>query len=176
MLHFIRHGQTDANLNRINSGGEYDVPLNENGIAQARAFSTANHEFLKTVDVVFVSPMIRTRQTAELVLGKHVKPITILEDLREIDVGQWSQRSHDESGDFLTERRDPPGGENLKDFYRRTIRALRHAADTHDGNALVVSHGGLWYAYADLAGHPVDFIGNCEKQEVCRLKLKGIKV
>src|SRR4051812_13526472 len=104
MIYFIRHGQTDANLNRINAGGEHDIPLNATGIEQARAFNAANQEFIESVDAVYVSPMLRAQQTAELVMGHYTKPVEIIEDLREIRLGQWSQVSHDITGNYFTEQ------------------------------------------------------------------------
>src|SRR5688500_11044140 len=112
MIFFIRHGQTDANLNRLNAGGEYDIPLNSTGMAQAKAFSAAHQDFIRTIDAVFVSPMIRARQTMDLVLEGHQKPVTIIDDLREIMLGEWTAAPFDISGNYFTEQRDPPGGES----------------------------------------------------------------
>ena len=44
---------------------DYNTPLSEEGIAQARATGSRLHEVIPTVDVVFISPHLRTRQTYE---------------------------------------------------------------------------------------------------------------
>lgn len=176
MIYFIRHGQTDANLKRINAGGGPggDVPLNETGLAQARAFSAAHQEFIESLDHVFVSPMIRAQQTAELILAGHNKPTENLHDLREMELGEWEGVSYDVSTDFFHNQVQPPGGESWLNFKTRSVKALRHAGRAHEGRVLVVAHGGIWFNYAQLAGHPELFIENCTRLDVCRDKLAKI--
>ena len=178
MLYFIRHGQTDANLNRINAGGgpSGDVPLNETGMEQARVFSAANQDFIQSLDAVFVSPMIRAQQTAELILAGHRKPMATHEDLREMVLGEWEGKSYDISRDFFQAQREPPGGESWLHFRTRSIRALQHAAAHHTGKVLVVAHGGIWFNYANLTGHSELFIENCTRLDVCRVQLGKIAV
>lgn len=60
-LLFIRHGATAGNLRRCYIG-RTDEPLCEAGIAQVKALQKRG----LSVDRLFVSPMLRTRQTAEL--------------------------------------------------------------------------------------------------------------
>lgn len=176
MLYFIRHGQTDANLHRINAGGgpDGDVPLNEAGLAQARAFSAAQQEFIESLDYVFVSPMIRAQQTAELIMSGHNKPTMNLQDLREMELGEWEGKSYDISLDFFEAQREPPGGETWLQFRTRSINALRHAAASHEGKVLVVAHGGIWFNYAHRIGHPELFIENCTRLDIYRDKLAKI--
>ncbi len=174
MIHFIRHGQTDANLDRINAGGEYDIPLNVAGVAQARAFSESHQEFIAELDAVFVSPMLRARQTADLILSGHKTPVEIIEDLREIRLGKWSAASYQMTGDYFTEQRDPPGGESWTDFHRRAIRGLRQAAESHKGKLLVVAHGGIWFSYAWQSGHSETHLANCTRRDIGRVELEGI--
>ena len=60
-LLFIRHGATEGNLRRRYIG-RTDEPLCEAGIAQVKALQKRG----LSVDRLFVSPLLRTRQTAEL--------------------------------------------------------------------------------------------------------------
>lgn len=172
MIYFIRHGQTDANLNKINAGGESDIPLNETGMAQARAFNTANQEFIKSIDTVFVSPMIRARQTMELVLGHHQKPIEVVEDLRERMIGEWAGLPYEATGDYFDSH--PKDGESWPVFLKRSIDVLHYAAKKHAGRVLVVAHGGIWYSYASRIAHPVLHIDNVGREEVCRIRLADL--
>jgi probable phosphoglycerate mutase len=174
MIHYIRHGQTDANLNHLNAGGEHDIPLNATGMLQAQDFHAANQDFIETLDAIYVSPMLRAQQTADLILGHHKKPIEIIEDLREIKLGQWSTVPYKITGDYFAEQRDPPGGETWPEFHSRTIRALRQAANSHSGKILIVAHGGLWFSYAHQINHPQNHMANCTRQEICRIKLAGL--
>lgn len=172
MIYFIRHGQTDANFHKLNAGGETDIPLNETGMAQARAFNEAHQEFLETIDTVFVSPMIRARQTMELVLGHHKKPVEIVDDLRERMIGEWAGLPYEATDGYFDTH--PKDGESWPVFLKRSIDALRYAANKHAGKVLVVAHGGIWYSYASLSSHPLLHIDNVGREEVCRIKLSGL--
>lgn len=176
MIYFIRHGQTDANLNRINAGGGPggDVPLNETGMAQAREFSRAHQAFIDSIDHVLVSPMLRAQQTASLILNGFHKPSENLHDLREMELGEWEGKSYDISLDFFEAQREPPGGESWLNFRTRSINALRYSGRLHEGNVLVVAHGGIWFNYAHMTGHKELFIENCTRLDVCRVKLAEI--
>ena len=60
-IFFIRHGATEGNLRRRYIG-RTDEPLCEAGIAQVKALQKRG----LSVDRLFVSPMLRTRQTADI--------------------------------------------------------------------------------------------------------------
>ena len=68
MIYFIRHGQTDDNLNQIYTG-QKDVPLNQNGIEQAK--STAKELKDTKIDICFCSPLLRAKQTSEEIMKYH---------------------------------------------------------------------------------------------------------
>jgi broad specificity phosphatase PhoE len=174
MLYFIRHGQTDANLKRINAGGEYDIPLNATGMEQARLFSQGNQDLIASFDTIFVSPMIRAQQTADLILTGHQKPMIVIENLREWMLGDWSGTSYDTTQDLFTGDHAPPGGETKTAFYTRAIRALQDAGKRDVGKALIVAHGGIWFSYAHYTSHPVSHLENCSHQEICRVRLGKI--
>ena len=67
MIYFVRHGQTDSNVNKVFPA--QDVPLNENGIEQARqtALSLKDVEFA----ACYCSPHLRAKQTCEAILQYH---------------------------------------------------------------------------------------------------------
>ena len=84
----VRHGETNWNR-QGRFQGQIDIPLNEQGHAQAHAAG----EFLKTValDRAYTSSMSRPRQTAEAILklqGASV-PMTSCPGLVEIGHGAW---------------------------------------------------------------------------------------
>jgi 2,3-bisphosphoglycerate-dependent phosphoglycerate mutase len=175
VLYFIRHGQTDANLNRINAGGEYDVPLNETGKAQACAFAAAQQPLIESLDAVYVSPMIRAQQTMELIIAGHNKPVEVVENLREWKLGTWSKLTYEATPNLFTTNDAPEEGESRLQFFKRGINALQYVNTAHSGKILVVAHGGIWYSYAHYAAHQVTDLANCAHQEMCRKTLGGIK-
>ena len=87
-LYIIRHGETEWNkIGRYQ--GITDVPLNDNGIAQAKACANA----LKDVhfDRILSSDLSRALVTAETIRGNRNVDITVDSRLREIDFGDWEK-------------------------------------------------------------------------------------
>lgn len=65
--YFMRHGETDANLEKRLSDGLDDTPLNANGQAQAlKSAETMKARGMK-FDIIFVSPLARAQETAKIV-------------------------------------------------------------------------------------------------------------
>ena len=92
-IFFIRHGATEGNLRRRYIG-RTDEPLCEAGIAQVKALQKRR----LSVDRLFVSPMLRTRQTADILFPK--MHYTVVDGLIETDFGRFEGKSADElSGD-----------------------------------------------------------------------------
>ncbi|MGH0000979.1 histidine phosphatase family protein [Pseudovibrio ascidiaceicola] len=94
-LLYVRHGQTDWNLEGRMQGGQ-DIPLNDTGRKQARRNGMVMKDFLpdlgKTADdFIFVSsPMIRARETMEILrkeMGLDPHDYKVDERLREITFG-----------------------------------------------------------------------------------------
>ena len=70
MLYIIRHGKTDWNV-RHKLQGRTDIPLNEEGRQMAEA---AREEYRDVhFDVYFCSPLIRARETAEILFEENPK-------------------------------------------------------------------------------------------------------
>lgn len=65
-LLFLRHGQTDWNAQGLFQG-RTDIPLNETGRAQARAQAAALLHHDPPVEVIYASPLLRAKETAEIV-------------------------------------------------------------------------------------------------------------
>lgn len=92
-IFFIRHGATEGNLRRRYIG-RTDEPLCEAGIAQVKALQKRG----LSVDEVFVSPLLRTRQTADILFPK--MHYTVVDGLIETDFGRFEGKSADKlSGD-----------------------------------------------------------------------------
>lgn len=142
----LRHGQTDWNLtHRIQ--GSVDIALNERGLAQARAASTALADAQLTA--VISSPLERALVTAQLVNARHGHAISTDSRLAERAHGRFegwtvqeiiAEIGPDDVDDFF---QHSPELESWDDVSRRVIDALHMAATTHpEGTTLVVSHGG----------------------------------
>ena len=149
-LLLVRHGETDWNR-QGRFQGQIDIPLNENGRAQAAAAG----EYLKAVrfDRAYTSSMARPRQTAEGILQHHPGvPLTSVPHLVEIGHGEWEGRLEEEISATWPElladwKRAPetvqmPAGETIHDVWDRSLKGWQTiAASLHpDETALVVAH------------------------------------
>jgi len=83
---FMRHGEADNNVNRILVGRHIESHLTEIGKQQVR--DTANYLKEIVIDKVFVSPVIRARETAEIVCDVINLDYEIDERLYEIELGK----------------------------------------------------------------------------------------
>jgi broad specificity phosphatase PhoE len=139
-----RHGQTDYNANQ-RFQGLLPVPLNETGRTQAAELAdlAASHGFR----ALWCSPLLRARQTAEIVGARiGLEPVED-ERLVETDTGDWTDRwwsEVDPEGLAAFRRADInfafPGGESFRHQTKRVIAALQDVAQGSKP-ALVVCHG-----------------------------------
>ena len=167
-LLLARHGQSVSNAVRRFQGIQ-DVPLSDLGHRQAAALGAALRR--GRLRHVYASPLERARRTAEAVGAEVGVPLTLIDDLRELSLGEWEGCTVEEiralPGDPYTRwvrdpvRHLPPGGEPLADVQARALRAVDAIAAAHpDGDeVLVVSHGGIISAYlAHCLGLPLSSI------------------
>ncbi len=147
----IRHGATannDAVPPRL-QGARSDPPLSETGMLQADRLA----DFLARLPIreVFASPLLRARQTADRVAEIHCTTTQTVEQLHEIDCGQWEGLTWDDVErrwpehyrNFVANPVEVPylGGESLADVERRVVPALRRLADDCRGKMIaVVAH------------------------------------
>jgi len=94
-LYFVRHGQSEANVQSVISNRDLPHPLTELGRQQAMQLAQA----MAAVPVtrIYSSPLLRARQTAEILSAALGAPIEITDALREFDCGIAEGRSDDEA-------------------------------------------------------------------------------
>jgi phosphoserine phosphatase len=130
-LLLVRHGETNWNREGRFQGIK-DIPLNENGKKQAQKAA----DFLKDIDLDFAvsSPMLRPKETAEIILQSHPQvKLETKKDLMEIGHGLWEGKLENEiENDFpgllqqwqtKPETVQMPEGENLQQVWDRAIAA-----------------------------------------------------
>jgi broad specificity phosphatase PhoE len=180
-LLLARHGQSVSNAIRRFQGAQ-DVALSPLGMRQAEALGQAVSR--RAIAHVYVSPFERARQTAEIALAGLGLPLTVVDDLRELSLGEWEGCTVEEirtrPGDpYARWVRDPvqcppPGGEPLADVQARVLRAVERitAAHPNGDDVLIVSHGGVISALlAHCFGLPLSSIwriavANCSLSEI----------
>ena len=140
-LYLVRHGETDWNRQR-RIQGLTDIPLNDEGRAQARA--TGKLLARREWDGVFTSPLGRARETAELIAAEvGCGEPQIVDALVERNYGDAEGMEFDEIESRWPDRMAVPGQETREDVVARVLPALHQLAAQHPGRSLiVVSHGG----------------------------------
>jgi broad specificity phosphatase PhoE len=167
-LLLARHGQSVSNAVRRFQGVQ-DVALSELGALQAEALGLAIRRL--RIAAVYTSPLERARRTAEIAAAGLGVPLTPVDDLRELSLGDWEGRTVEEiralPGDPYEQWvRDPvaclpPGAEPLTEVQARVVSAMADIAARHPNGqqVLVVCHGGVISAYlAHCLGLPLSSI------------------
>ncbi len=166
LLWLVRHGESTANLARHRAEAEKaltiefdereaDVPLSENGSAQAISVGHWFNLQTEKPTVIFASPYLRTLETSRLIVeNAKFENVEILQDerLRERELGifdrltklgamqkfpeECEKREH--FGKFYYR---PPGGESWADISLR-LRFFWHdlCLNFADGKVLIVTH------------------------------------
>jgi broad specificity phosphatase PhoE len=158
-FYFLRHGQTDWNVaGRFQ--GQTDIPLNDNGRAQA----TALNEQIAQLDLgmIYASHLSRAHDTAKLVNSSAGLLVEIMDEIKEVTIGEREGHPRGEwyvkwkAGELVI-----PGAETRADFRSRVTVGLNKAL----GKAsvpLIISHGGVYGALEEVINiTPKVSITNC---------------
>ena len=145
-IYIVRHGETEANKNGYLQGWT-DVPLNENG----RIIAELTGRGLKDIrfDHCFSSPLIRAKETAEILLresGNSV-PVSFDDRIKEMNFGSFEGMNvRDEK--LIQFLKEPvvdykfPDGESFQEVMNRTQEFLKELiAKDDDKTYLVATHG-----------------------------------
>ncbi len=175
-LYFVRHGHTNYNeLGLCNDDPGQDVHLTELGKRQAEEAAGQLRDI--PIDRIIVSPLPRTRQTAEIINQYHHAPIEVHEAIADIRSG-FDGLPVEEY--FAAIDSDPlnarvNGGESLLDHKQRVMAFLHWLEGEGDGNILVVAHEETLRVFvAYFEGKVPDerlrelHIGNCEIRRYTR--------
>lgn len=153
LLYIVRHGETDWNK-RHKVQGRTDIPLNDYGRRLAEETAEGMQEI--PLDLAYTSPLLRAKETAQIILkGRH---IPLCEDLRlqEISFGSYEgiccggdqadekseafNRFFTDTGNYIP----PDDGETISQLYERTggfLTEIAEREDLADKSILVSTHG-----------------------------------
>jgi probable phosphoglycerate mutase len=149
-LILVRHGETALTKDGRYSG-RGDVPLSDEGQAQAMAAGGRVAGIARDVAAVVTSPLGRCVRTAEIIAAElGGADVTVLPDLIECDFGEWEgltfaevqQRWPAELSAWLdSSRTAPPGGESFEAVAKRARAAVGTVLRAYPGSVVVmVSH------------------------------------
>ena len=154
----LRHGESESNVKNIKAGQLEGFPLTEKGIKQSKDAA----EILKKerVDIVVSSPVLRTKQTAEIVSKELGIEYIENERIKEYDFGSWNGHGSDDSfckedelyQEYKKLAHDDQkynfhfggDGESRKEIEERVRKFIEEVTEKYAGkNILIVGHGGI---------------------------------
>ncbi|HEY7021185.1 MAG TPA: histidine phosphatase family protein [Ktedonobacterales bacterium] len=154
-LYLVRHGENLANITKEFSYRAVDYPLTPKGVLQAE--QTAEYFADRSIDAIYASPLLRARQTAEILTRRIAVPVHLRLELREINVGSLEGAStpenwalyHRISAAWYAGQAEVafPDGEDLHMVEVRFLACLGEIVSAHPNSAVVVvGHGGVYTA------------------------------
>ena len=145
---FLRHGESIGNA-QSRWQGQSDYALTDKGRRQANAVAERWKSEGVKFDLVIASPLVRAKETAEIIASALDAKIEIDPILLERNIGEMEGLTVDE----VRKRPQPPyvtpydsvGGEGEGDWalFLRAGQALHDLVRRSPGSYLIVSHGGL---------------------------------
>ena len=173
-LFLVRHGENLANLTKELSCRWVDYSLTAKGILQAE--QTAKHFLVAgeagqagyDIHAVYSSPLKRARETAEIIAGHLGLEAVVMDNFREIDVGDielqpttaeaWAIHNRIIEGWFRGQaEKGFPNGDNYITICNRMRAGIEQIVAGKDGQSfIVVGHGGIFTVTLPDLCHGVD--------------------
>lgn len=153
----VRHGFTNGNYKR-QYVGVTDEPLSKKG--KLVLYQSIDKE----IKIVYVSPMRRTRETAEI-LFPNAQQI-VVDGLREMNFGDFEMKNYEDLKENKEYRKwvdsncegEIPNGEKKCDFTKRSCKAfdeaVKHAFEGKKEKIAIVAHGGTIMSILSEYAHP----------------------
>lgn len=144
-LYVVRHGQTEWNILKKMQGSA-DIPLNEKGKEQA--YETKSNLENIDFDIIICSPLLRAKQTAEIINSDRNLNIIFDDRLRERNYGEFegTSKSSFNYNDFWAYNKNLKysKAENVQDFFKRIYNFLDEIKINYkEKNVLIVCHAGI---------------------------------
>lgn len=144
----VRHGEAESNaLGLISGNNNPPRPLTENGKKQIT--KTAKKLKKQNIDIVFSSPLTRTKESAEIIvktLGLPQESLMFDDRLKEIQTGEFEGKKPIEYHNFFKSVEEkftkaPLGGESLNDLKKRLGDFIYEVDSKYEGkHILIVTH------------------------------------
>ncbi len=141
-IYFVRHAESHANADGIMAGQELETPLTDKGRQQAKAAG----EFLKDkgIELIMVSPMERTRETASIIAKEiGLDKTRMIENklILERAFGHYSGQPYEDYVRDAQQNQVTGDVEPPEDLFKRVSEAFAWLEARPETTILVVSHG-----------------------------------
>lgn len=154
-LILVRHGQTAYNAKGILQG-EGPIPLDDIGREQARRLATRLAS--EPITQAYISPLLRAKETGEIILSARNVPVEYNSLLVERRVGSFAgqpaeclRNAREEAGVSAEEYRPPGGGESHADVEVRVMQFLA-TIPRDQKHILIVTHGNFLRVFLEYLG------------------------
>ncbi|MDB9315651.1 histidine phosphatase family protein [Spirulina sp. CS-785/01] len=177
-LLLVRHGETNWNR-ESRFQGTMDIPLNEKGREQAR--KAAEHLKGVKIDFGITSPMLRPKETAELILEHHSQVSLETRDrLLEIGHGTWEGKLESEieaaypgmlqQWKTAPETVQMPEGENLQQVWDRAIATWQEIVQQYSNPPTTDSPTGIVVAHDAINKTILCWLLGLEPKDIWKIK------
>ncbi len=149
-IYLLRHGETEYGKEKRYLG-HTDCKLSKQGKEQSKYLGSifANDKII--IDNIFSSDLIRCKDTIKIVFPN--MKVTFLEQLREINMGDWDGLTFDEvknkyAEDYKKRGENiagfiPRNGESFNQCQNRAVDVFRNIINSTRGNIVICSHSGF---------------------------------
>lgn len=159
-IYLIRHGETTGDI-EDRYGGSYDDHLTDLGKSQLE--ETASNLVNKSIQIIFSSPLIRTKEASVIIQNTVKCSVEFLDGLKERDYGILGGLTKTEAiekyPNVVEAHKNPintdPEGESLNDFQNRVIETFKSILSKNFNTVAVVSHGGPIKQILAYVGRPI---------------------
>lgn len=182
-LYIVRHGQTDWNARGLLQG-ETDIPLNKEGIKQAKILGKSLQKI--KFDAIFSSDLVRAKKTAEIIAMERKMAVATTKLLRERRYGKFEgqpyqlRRQFHKDWEKLSKQarirlRPDQESETDEEAVSRLITFLREVAALYLGKTvLIVTHGGLMRALLNHLSDKTYLTGSVSNSAYIKLESDGV--
>lgn len=156
-VYFIRHGETDYNKADLFTGST-DVTLNNVGRMQAQEAAKKLRSL--HIEEIWTSPLIRAKETAEIISANLNLPVVTFSVMAERHFGRLEGKLKNS----VDRKALPDDAENEVDFHQRAKEVLSLICK-RNRNILIVSHSGIFKEISKALNNSVEAevkIDNCE--------------
>lgn len=149
-IYLLRHGETEYGREKRYLG-HTDCKLSKEGKEQVKCLASifANNKII--IDNIFSSDLTRCKDTINMVFPN--RKVTFLEQLREINMGDWDGLTFDKvkkkyAEDYRKRGENiaefiPRNGESFLQCQNRAVAVFRHIINSTEGNIAICSHSGF---------------------------------
>ena len=134
-FYFVRHGESENNVLRVLSSDKNKNPLTENGIVQIG--KTAKKLKKENIHIIISSPVLRTKQSAEIISEITRAKLEYDNELREIEFGEYNNKKIVLYEKYLN-RNPLKKGENFQNLKNRIFNAIKKIDNKYKNKHIVI--------------------------------------